>query len=245
MSFIPYQNRIDQMLSSQGDGSGTFDMAVDGVAITGATTADPVVCTAASHGYSDGDWIWIDGATGTTEINGLRQVTASDTNTFQLLDESGAAIASAGTFGGTVDSQPAMVIKPAANETYKLARMNGYACDDAAIDVDGFLSIAALTNGVNVKVYDGSTGTYHSLLAKPITTWLDWSLVTGGSDTEAEVASNKTIGGFRWTFGRNAENGIGNTNVTLRGANGDMLVVYTQDDLAALSLMRLSVQGVK
>jgi hypothetical protein len=79
-------------------------MSLAGVSITGATTASPVVCTAATHGYLSGDWLWIDGATGTTEINGLREVVKVDANTFSLLDESGAAVNSAGTFGGTVDS---------------------------------------------------------------------------------------------------------------------------------------------
>lgn len=246
MAHVPTQNRVDQVLSSQGDGSGRIEMAVAGVSITAATTASPVVCTATTHGYVAGDWIFIDGATGTTEINGLRQVnTVPDANTFTLKDESGDVINSAGTFGGTVDSNIAVVIKPAATETYKLARMNGWGADSAAIDIDGFLGVAALSNGINVQYWSGNDGQFYDLLAKPITAWLDWALVVGGSDVPTEVATNKTIGGIRWTFNRNVEGGIGTTNVTLDGSAGDFLAVWTQDDLDGIDVLRFSVQGVK
>jgi len=245
MAYIPYQRRVDQVLSSQGDGSGVVDFAVAGKSITGATTASPTVITATSHGYVVGDWIFIDGATGTTEINGLRQVaTVPNANTFTVNDEAGDSVGSAGTFGGTVDSNIAVLIKPPAGTIYRIARMNGWGADSAAIDIDGFLGVAALSNGLNVQVWDGVAGAFVDLLPKPITAWLDWALATGGADTTAEVATNKTIGAFRWTFNRNAEGGIGNTDIVLRGDNGDFLALWCQDDLDGVDVLRFGVQGV-
>lgn len=52
--------------------------------ITGATAADPVVITAASHGFSDGWLVKIYDIVGMTELNGLIvRVASQDTNTFE------------------------------------------------------------------------------------------------------------------------------------------------------------------
>lgn len=55
--------------------------------ITGATQADPVVITSASHGYSNGDHVYIEGVGGMTELNGRWFIVANvATNTFELTD---------------------------------------------------------------------------------------------------------------------------------------------------------------
>ena len=55
------------------------------VTITGATQADPVVITAAAHGYSNGQDVFISGVSGMTEINGRWfRVANQTTNTFEL-----------------------------------------------------------------------------------------------------------------------------------------------------------------
>ena len=74
MSYIPYQKRIDQMITDTFDADGSFELTVAPISISGATTANPVVVTSATHSLAVGDWIYVTGATGTTEINGLRQV---------------------------------------------------------------------------------------------------------------------------------------------------------------------------
>lgn len=228
---------LTQIASSQGDGSGTIDANVAGVTITGATTASPVVCTAASHGFSDGDWVWIDGATGTTEINGLRQITNKDTNTFELLDEGGSAVNSAGTFGGTVDAQLAFVVKPAANVVYSLHRINGMAADASAPVVDGLLGVARLTNGIIVDIYD-ENGLVMTLTPTPVKGWRDWVLYTGGGDAPlSDITNNKLESGFRWTPEKYGP------RISLNGNNGEMLVIHSVDDLDGLSALRFSVQG--
>jgi hypothetical protein len=75
--------------------------------ITGATAANPVVITATSHGYSNGDRVYVTGVTGMTEINN-REFTVANvtTNTFELsgVDGSGfSAFVSGGTVGKIVE----------------------------------------------------------------------------------------------------------------------------------------------
>jgi len=55
------------------------------ITISGATQANPVVITATSHGFSNGDLVDIKNVVGMTDINGNRyQVAGVTTNTFQL-----------------------------------------------------------------------------------------------------------------------------------------------------------------
>lgn len=56
--------------------------------ISGATQANPVVITATSHGYSNGDEVFIDEIVGMTELNGRRfKVANKTTHTFELTDQ--------------------------------------------------------------------------------------------------------------------------------------------------------------
>ena len=52
--------------------------------ISAATNANPVVCTIANHGFTNGDTVLIVGATGLTSINGINNITVIDTNTFSV-----------------------------------------------------------------------------------------------------------------------------------------------------------------
>ncbi len=247
MSYIPFQNRIDQMLTTSGDGIGGVGDALFNVAgktITGASIADPSVVTATAHGYVDGEWLWIDGATGTTEINGLRQVQDDETNTFTLLDEAGDTVGTIGTFGGTVDSQPAAVIKPSASQVYHLTRMNILVSDASAWVVRGMLGVSALTNGIFVKIFD-TTGAIKTLTPQLIKGYTDWMMLAGGPDVGliSDTGNNKYEGGVRWTFSRNVEGSNNLTDIRLDGSKGEMLVVYSQDDLDGLSALCYSAQG--
>ena len=60
--------------------------------ITGATAANPVVVTASSHGYSNGDRVFITEVTGMTELNNREFTVANKTtNTFELSGIDGSA----------------------------------------------------------------------------------------------------------------------------------------------------------
>jgi hypothetical protein len=71
--------------------------------ISGATAADPVVITATSHGFSDGDEVEINSIVGMTELNGRRFTVANkNANDFELEDEDGSAY-TAYSSGGTAN----------------------------------------------------------------------------------------------------------------------------------------------
>ncbi len=242
MSYIPAERRIDQLLSSQGDGTGVTDIGVDGKTVTGASIADPSIVTATAHGYVTGDWIWIDGATGTTEINGLREVVKINANTFTLLDEAGAAVSTIGTFGGTVDSNIALVIKPSVQETFRLVRLN-VAGSDNSWSLDGLMGVSRLSSrGLSVDIYNGSG--LHKHLAS-IFGWNDWSLYTGGGDSPIQdITNNKYEAASRWTFSRSTEGmSMHDHDIMLRGSLNEMFVVSTDEDLAAINSLRFAVQG--
>lgn len=61
------------------------------------TKANPGVVTSNAHGYSNGDWLKLDGIGGMTELNGRTVIVAGVTaNTFQLHDHTGANINTTG-----------------------------------------------------------------------------------------------------------------------------------------------------
>jgi hypothetical protein len=75
-------------------------------AITGATNANPCVITQVAHGYTTGDWVFIAGVGGMTQLNGRTFVIAVlGANTYSLQDVYGNNIDSTGygayTAGGT------------------------------------------------------------------------------------------------------------------------------------------------
>jgi hypothetical protein len=77
-----------------------------GKTISGATKANPVVITATSHGFSNGDHVIIGSVAGMVELNGVTGIVANKTtNTFELTDVDGTNINSSAfttyTSGGT------------------------------------------------------------------------------------------------------------------------------------------------
>lgn len=76
--------------------------------ITGATNADPCVITITSHGYSNGDEVYISGVGGMTELNGRNfKVANVAANTFELQEMDGTNLDATGygtyTSGGTAE----------------------------------------------------------------------------------------------------------------------------------------------
>lgn len=65
--------------------------------ISGATQADPCVITATSHGYSNGDEVYIDSVVGMTELNNRQfKIANVTTHTFEIQDMGGTDIDSTG-----------------------------------------------------------------------------------------------------------------------------------------------------
>lgn len=81
---------------------GTADAGIK--AITGATNATPIVVTATSHGFSNGDLVSIIGVAGNAAANGLWTIANVAANTFEITDPvTGTNAAGSGSYtsGGT------------------------------------------------------------------------------------------------------------------------------------------------
>jgi hypothetical protein len=57
--------------------------------VTGATNASPIVITATSHGFTNGDIVIVGGVGGNTAANGKWTIGSADTHTFALVGSSG------------------------------------------------------------------------------------------------------------------------------------------------------------
>jgi len=119
-----------------------------GTTISGATNANPLVVTDTAHGYSNGDWVYITGMTGMTNLNGLTWVVTNvTTNTYQLTD----------LFGVTQDSTlwSAYVSGGTASRIYTVVAP--YA------DVDlPYLKFTQAANTMSLCLVNQSTGTEYA-----------------------------------------------------------------------------------
>jgi Flp pilus assembly protein TadG len=94
MSIVPYSMAVNLGTSATtARGAVTTGKSITGASwavgsaktISGATKANPVVITASSHGFSNGDRVYISGVSGMTQLNGKVYTVANKaTNTFQL-----------------------------------------------------------------------------------------------------------------------------------------------------------------
>lgn len=66
--------------------------------ISGATNATPIVITATSHGFTNGDIVYISGVGGNLSANGLWLVASSTTNTFAITDLAGNNVVGSGSY---------------------------------------------------------------------------------------------------------------------------------------------------
>jgi hypothetical protein len=85
-------------------------------AITGATSASPIVITAIAHGFADGDLITVDGAGGNTAANGAWQASIVTTDTLTLFGSTGNAAYTSGGFVIGLISQHLAAIVAALDE---------------------------------------------------------------------------------------------------------------------------------
>jgi hypothetical protein len=84
--------------------------AVTPQTVTSSTDATPIVVTKASHGYSTGDLVIINGHTTNVAANGIRKITVLSSSTFSLQDPyTGANIAGS---GGGAGSSGVMALAP-------------------------------------------------------------------------------------------------------------------------------------
>ncbi len=222
MGLIKYNvtRRLDRIMDSQGDGSGTITQVVTAQSVSGATNATPIVVTATSHGYSDGDFVHITGVVGNTACNDLHVVANKTTNTFELNTPAGADVAGNGAYSSGGAAHICFVCKPPSGTTHCLHELTGIGVDSAWTD-DLYLAESALSNGIEVQVRQNTT-VVNTLTATPVKIFLDWSL-----GAEPQVFGELQVmaaGSFVWKFD--------SCFVNLDGDADEFLVVLHSDGLA-------------
>jgi len=166
--------RLDRILDSQGDGTGTISQVIAATSISDATNATPIVVTATSHGYSDGDFVHITGVVGNTAANDLHVIANKTANTFELNTPAGADVAGNGSYSSGGAAHLCFACKPGSGEQYCLHGMSGFGYD-ASVDVKKYFGITALSNGIEVQVRQDTT-LLHTLSPTPIKTTAHWQL---------------------------------------------------------------------
>jgi hypothetical protein len=166
--------RLDRILDSQGDGTGTISQVIAATSISGATNATPIVITANSHGYSDGDFVHITGVVGNTAANDLHVIQSTTTNTFELTTPAGTNVAGNGSYDSAGAAHLCFVCKPAAGEQYCIHSMRGHGIDVVAF-MTKYFNVNALAVGIEVQVRQDTT-LLHTLTPTPIKTTPMWQL---------------------------------------------------------------------
>ena len=231
---------LSQILDSQGDGTGTTNQLPAAKTVSGATNATPIVVTATSHGYSDGDFVHITGVVGNTACNDLHVIQNKTSNTFELTTPAGTNVAGNGAYSSGGTAYMCFACKPAAGERVCLHKFTGY-FQGGNVQRASYYGPwspskgTALTNGVEVQVRQDTT-LLHTLSPAPIKTapmgWMLGARQLPHFENVIGAASN-----FRWDFSACA--------VNLDGDADEFFVVLNSDDITATGLERqvMSVHG--
>jgi len=122
--------------------------------ISGATAANPVVITATSHGFSNGDEVEINSVVGMTELNGRRFIVSNKAaNTFELLGTDGTGF-TAYSSAGTANQTFVRITTSAATEDNTIAWTAVAGAEKYAVyrkDEDGLWGLIGETGGVSFE----------------------------------------------------------------------------------------------
>ena len=221
---------LSQVLDSQGDGTGTTNQLPAAKTVSGATNATPIVVTATSHGYSDGDFVHITGVVGNTACNDLHVIANKTSNTFELTTPAGTNVAGNGAYSSAGAAHLCFACKPAAGVKFCIHHLHGTAVD-SVIDAKKYLYETALTVGIKVQVRQDTT-LVHTLSPIPIQTGPHWQL--GAVQTWfAEGAQDSPI---TWSHSYDS------CAVNLNGDADEFFVILHSDALAVDS-QEISVIG--
>ena len=224
---------LNRILDSQGDGTGTTAQVYGAKSVGGATNATPIVVTATSHGYSDGDFVNITGVVGNTAANGLHIVANKTSNTFELTTPAGANVAGNGSYDSAGSCFLCFACKPGSGEQYCLHRFQGYVLGGGIADGTKYHDQTALTNGIEVQVRQNTT-VLHTLTATPVTRTPLWAL---GSEPIAAGMELITGAVNYWSHNLSA------CAVNLDGDANEFIVILNSDAMTVEQQL-MSVRGV-
>lgn len=137
---------------------------------------------------------------------------------------------------GTLGAPISYTVAPEAGDIWHIVRLNIEMTHTSAGDNGLFGDLAALTNGVVVRVYKGGLGLYRT-----VTNWRTNSdMVTDFYNVTYAARS-----GGGGAFGTNGQFSILNSGsiIVLNGDDGDLMEILIQDDLSGLNSYVIKAQG--
>ena len=222
--------RLDRILDSQGDGTGTISQVIAATTISGATNATPIVVTANSHGYSDGDFVHITGVGGNTACNDLHVIQSTTTNTFELTTPAGTNVAGNGSYDSAGAAHLCFVCKPGSGEQYLIRELSGGGYD-ATARASEYFDESPLTVGIKIQVRQDTT-VLHTLTATPITLTPMWLI----GATAIEFAEGGTYGAQTWAHNYDP------APIVLNGDANEFYVMLFSDAIA-IDAQECSIRG--
>jgi len=130
-------------------------------------------------------------------------------------------------------------LQPPAGEIWRVHRMMiNILNTGSATAINEYAGISELSNGIQVKVVNGTTQDFTN--NDPVKKLTDWAAYCYELDLKNKVNNGNTCYvGVRWTFANSGQ------EVRLIGDNNDRIEVTCRDDLTALSEHRFLIQGYK
>lgn len=137
---------------------------------------------------------------------------------------------------GTLASPQSFKVQPYSTDVWHLTRILIEMTHGTAGDNGLFGDLPALTNGVLLRRYDGTSGLYNTF-----TNWKTNSDIV--TDMYDVTYSSRSGGGG--SYGTNARGTFTNAGAVVRldAAAGDFLEILVQDNLSALASFRVKAQG--
>lgn len=226
---------LSEKLSSQGDNSGVVDQAAIGGTITGATNATPIVITETGHSRLDGDLLFISAVAGNTAANGLRIIANAGVNDYELTDLLGVDVAGNGAYTSGGLSYIALWYKVPATQLALIRSFSLHAVD-ASYDGDGYMGLTALTNGMRLDIYRGTT-LLKALNPAPVGDFADWADMAGAAVTNLlGLTAASDVQAF-------VEGNLGHGLLKLDGSQDDSIILIQNDSLAGLDHQEIAISG--
>ena len=225
---------LNQILDSQGDGTGTTAQVYGAKSVGDATNATPIVITSTSHGYSDGDFVHITGVVGNTAANDLHVVTNKTANTFELNTPAGANVAGNGSYDSAGSCFLCFACKPTTGERFCLHKFQGYMIGGTEADAKKYHDQTALSNGIKIQVRQDTT-LLHMISVLPVKTSMMWGL---GAEVQP-IGQRAAAAGASQTWSHD----FSACNINLDGDADEFFVVLNSDAMTVEKQL-MSVRGV-
>lgn len=154
----------------------------------------------------------------------------------RYLDTSGDGTGTKSAIGNYSGGQEIFYIQPPAGTIYRLARMLVFVEDSGSFDSGSYGNGIVLTNGIEVRVQDGSGTISDMTNGIPVKTNPHWKRLCYDAVRSNYGTGNESLG-VRWTFTKAGQ------FIRLDGDSNERLEVLLEDDFSGLVAHNFLVQG--